>query len=75
MKIRQATPVDNEKLLELSRETPMRGSLVINVDRSPDYFCLARLQGENCKIFVAEKNDEILGMIGCSFTKVLDDSS
>ena len=70
MKIRQATPVDNEKLLELSRETPMLGSLVINVDRSPDYFCLARLQGENCKIFIAEKNDEILGMIGCSFREI-----
>ncbi len=71
MNIRQATPKDNEKLLDLSRETPMRGALVINIDRSTNYFCLARLQGKNSKIFVAEKNNEILGMVGCSFRDII----
>ncbi|PIS29946.1 MAG: hypothetical protein COT43_02785 [Candidatus Marinimicrobia bacterium CG08_land_8_20_14_0_20_45_22] len=71
MNIRIATPKDNSELLELSRETPMNASLVVGVDRSPDYFILANLQGEDAQVFVAEEQGKILGAVGCSFRSVL----
>ncbi|MDD5766333.1 MAG: hypothetical protein PHW79_08845 [Candidatus Marinimicrobia bacterium] len=71
MNIRTATPQDNDQLLELSREAPMDASLVVGVDRSPDYFTLANLQGENAQVFVVEEHGKILGAVGCSFRTVL----
>jgi len=49
----------------------MDASLVVGVDRSPDYFTLANLQGENAQVFVVEENGTILGAVGCSFRTVL----
>ncbi|MFA4839232.1 MAG: hypothetical protein WC703_07145 [Candidatus Neomarinimicrobiota bacterium] len=73
MNIRTATPQDNNELLDLSREAPMDASLVVGIDRSPDYFALANLQGEDAQIFVAEEHGKILGAVGCSFRTVLFD--
>ena len=70
MIIRKATPKDNRALLELSRQAPMDAKLVVNIDRSPDYFCLAGLQGNNPAIFVAEKDGKIIGIVGVSFRDV-----
>jgi len=71
MKIRLATSADNQSLLILARSTPMESQLTVNVDRAPDYFCLANLQGRDAKVFVAEQDGVISGAIGCSLRDVL----
>ncbi len=70
MLIRVATKEDNQALLSLSRQAPMDAKLVVNIDRSPDYFCLAGLQGNDPAIFVAEKSGKIIGIVGVSFRDV-----
>ncbi len=70
MIIREATEDDNQALLELSRQTPMESGLSIFVDRSPDYFYLASLQGENHRVIVAERKGEIIGAIGFCYRKI-----
>ncbi|MFA7564018.1 MAG: GNAT family N-acetyltransferase [Candidatus Neomarinimicrobiota bacterium] len=71
MKIRLATNEDNQSLLALARESPMESHLVINVDRAPDYFLLANLQGDDARVFVAEQDGVIVGAIGCCLREVL----
>ncbi|MCC6157927.1 MAG: hypothetical protein IT350_07725 [Deltaproteobacteria bacterium] len=46
MKIRPVSPLDNDALCRLSRETPMVGEVSVAIDRSPDYFAFYRLFGE-----------------------------
>jgi len=70
MLIRAATKEDNQSLLVLSRQAPMDAKLAVNIDRSPDYFSLAGLQGNDPAIFVAEKSGEIIGIVGVSFRDV-----
>ncbi|HPC35093.1 MAG TPA: hypothetical protein P5268_01630 [Candidatus Marinimicrobia bacterium] len=71
MIVRLATAKDNQSLLALSREAPMESHLVINVDRAPDYFLLANLQGDDARVFVAEQDGVIVGAIGCCLREVL----
>ncbi|MCK4715385.1 MAG: hypothetical protein KAT54_01130, partial [Candidatus Marinimicrobia bacterium] len=70
MIIRRAIPKDNRALLELSRQAPMDAKLVVNNDRTPDYFYLDDLLGETPVIFVAEKNSKIIGTVGVVFRTV-----
>jgi len=70
MIIREASPKDNQALLEISRAEPMEGAVVLYVDRSPDYFYLPSLQGHDSKVLVAERNEEISGVIGISYREV-----
>jgi len=70
MIIREANSKDNQALLDISRTEPMESAIVLHVDRSPDYFYLPSLQGYDSKIFVAERNNEIAGVIGISFREV-----
>lgn len=70
VRVRLATQEDNYRLLELARETPMKGAMSIEVDRSPDYFRLSKLQGSESKIFVAEQSGKLLGVVGCAFRNV-----
>ncbi|MCD6455139.1 MAG: GNAT family N-acetyltransferase [Candidatus Aminicenantes bacterium] len=70
MIIREATPRDNEALLNLSRQTPMESGLSVFVDRSPDYFYLASLQGKDSKVIVAERKGEIIGTMGFCYRNV-----
>jgi len=70
MLIRIATRKDNQALLELSRQAPMDAKLVVNNDRTPDYFYLDDLLGETPVIFVAEKNSRIVGTVGVVFRTV-----
>lgn len=71
MQIRFANEKDNQNLLRLARSTPMEGKLVVNVDRSPDYFILARLQGDDARVLVAEKDGELVGAIGFAIRRVI----
>lgn len=48
----------------------MDARLTVNVDRAPDYFALARLQGEDPVVFVAEQKGRIIGICGTAFRKV-----
>ena len=41
--IRDATPKDSGKLLELTALTPMKGTIGLRIDRQPDFFSLLRL--------------------------------
>jgi len=70
MLIRTATKEDNQALLVLSRQAPMDAKLVVNNDRTPDYFYIEDLLGETPVIFVAEKNDRIIGTAGVVFRTV-----
>ncbi len=63
MELREATPADNESLIELTRETPMIGAVTAYVDRAPDFFALTRLQGDRQRLWIAEENKEPLGCI------------
>jgi hypothetical protein len=68
--IREANSKDNQILLDISRTEPIESSVVLYVDRSPDYFYLPGLQGYDSKVFVAERNKEIKGIIGISYRDV-----
>ncbi len=70
MQIRVATKRDNEALLDLSRRAPMDAKLVVNNDRTPDYFYIDELLGEEPVIFVAEQDQKIIGTVGIVFRKV-----
>jgi len=70
MLIRVATKDDNQALLDLSRQAPMAAKLVVNNDRSPDYFYLDELMGDKFVVFVAEKNGGIIGTVGIVFRTV-----
>ncbi|NIM91653.1 MAG: GNAT family N-acetyltransferase [Candidatus Aminicenantes bacterium] len=67
MIIRAANQKDNKALLDISRTEPMESSIVLYVDRSPDYFYLPGLQGYDSKVLVAERDKEIAGVIGISY--------
>ncbi|MBC7541493.1 MAG: hypothetical protein H7338_02045, partial [Candidatus Sericytochromatia bacterium] len=51
---RWATEADNEALLELVRACPMKGSIEMLFDRSPDFFALSHLQGDGANICVVD---------------------
>jgi len=70
VKIRIATREDNQALLELSRQSPMAAKLVVNNDRTPDYFYIDELLGDKPVVFVAEKNQRIVGTIAIVFRSV-----
>jgi predicted N-acetyltransferase YhbS len=63
MEIRAATPADNEPLLGLCREAPMRGVVSAYVDRAPDFFRFSRLQGEHSRVWAAEREGRLLGCV------------
>lgn len=71
MEIRFATTTDNQQLLALCRTAPMAGQLVVNVERHPNYFTLAELQGDEAKILVAVENGALVGAIGCALRDVI----
>jgi ribosomal protein S18 acetylase RimI-like enzyme len=67
--IRPATAADNHQLLELTRLTPMPGSIGLRIDRGPDFFRLLTLRGEG-SVFVAEEGERLLGCIAVSRRRV-----
>jgi len=48
----------------------MAAKLVVNIARSPDYFTLAGLQGNDPTVFIAEKEGKLIGAVGISFRDV-----
>ena len=54
---REATPADNEALVELSVACPMEGDIGLAVDRAPDFFALNRLEGPAWQVAVVDGPD------------------
>ncbi len=67
LRIREAEPSDNERLIGLARECPMRGIVTLYVDRAPDFFFLNRLQGDEWRVYVAEENGELIGSLSVAY--------
>ena len=63
MHIREATPDDNEKLIQLQRKCPMGSDLLLQLDGSPDFFNRSRGY-QDWTILVAEENQQIIGSAG-----------
>ena len=49
------TAADNAALVALAAACPMRGDMTMCIDRAPDFFALARLEGERWRVGVAER--------------------
>jgi ribosomal protein S18 acetylase RimI-like enzyme len=64
--VRDATDADNAALVALAQTCPMRGALTMCVERAPDFFALARLEGERWRVGVAESGDGIVGCVAAS---------
>jgi GNAT superfamily N-acetyltransferase len=62
MNLRTATLEDNHALAELSRHTPMEGTISVCIQRSPDFFSLLHRMGTP-HVIVAEENGIIIGCI------------
>jgi ribosomal protein S18 acetylase RimI-like enzyme len=63
--IRAADDADNAELLDLEKMCPQGTSLVLQFDRSPDFFLRSRVY-DNYKVYVAEEEGKIAGMVGAT---------
>ena len=57
--VRDAAPSDNAALVRLATACPMRGDLTMCMDREPDFFALARLEGERWRVGVVASNGTV----------------
>lgn len=64
--VRDARPADNGALVALAAACPMAGDVTMCVDRAPDFFALARLEGERWRVGVATADDGVIGCVGAS---------
>jgi hypothetical protein len=64
--VRDATEADNAALVVLAESCPMRGDLTMCMDRAPDFFALARLEGERWRIGIAEDAGSVVGCVTAS---------
>ena len=65
IEIREAVEADNNALLELTRITPMAGSISLRIDRDPDFFALPRARGETI-VFVATSGNKVVGCMSAA---------
>ncbi len=70
LRVRIAKPGDNDALIALARRSPMRGILTLYIDRAPDFFFLNRQQGDPWRVYVAEKDERIVGSISIAYRSV-----
>lgn len=69
VKFRIATNEDNSKLTQLTATSGMAGDIGLRIDRNPDFFSLLKMRGDS-RIFVAEENNIIIGVICVSLQNV-----
>lgn len=62
--IRKATKKDNEELLNLLKNCPMKDGFEFYIDRSPDFFKLYEIQDCDYKVLVYIRDEKIVGVIG-----------
>jgi GNAT superfamily N-acetyltransferase len=65
IEIREAVASDNVALLQLTRMTPMAGTIALRIDREPDFFALPRARGE-AVVFVATCGERVVGCMSAS---------
>jgi ribosomal protein S18 acetylase RimI-like enzyme len=70
IKIREASPFDNNQLLRLTSLAPMTGKISLRIDRNPDFFSLLNKRGTS-KVLVAEDNGNIVGCFSASRTNMV----
>ncbi|MGD0495924.1 MAG: GNAT family N-acetyltransferase [Candidatus Bathyarchaeia archaeon] len=63
--IRIADDADNAELLDLEKMCPQGTSLVLQFDRSPDFFLRSRVY-DSYRVYVAEEEGEIVGTVGAA---------
>jgi GNAT superfamily N-acetyltransferase len=63
--IRAANDDDNAELLDLEKMCPQGKGLVLQFDRSPDFFSRSRVY-ENYTVYVAEEQGKIVGTVGAA---------
>ena len=64
--VRDATAADNAALVALAASCPMHGDITMCVERAPDFFALARLEGERWRVGIAECDAEVIGCVAAS---------
>ena len=67
--LRDATPTDNEQLIDLAAACAMAGDMSLRIDRGPDFFALNRLEGERWQIGVATADGKVVGCVAASERK------
>jgi ribosomal protein S18 acetylase RimI-like enzyme len=63
--IRVADDADNAELLDLEKMCPQGTSLILQFDRSPDFFLRSRVYN-NYTVYVAEEEGKIIGTVGAT---------
>jgi ribosomal protein S18 acetylase RimI-like enzyme len=63
--IRVADDADNAELLSLEKMCPQGTSLILQFDRSPDFFFRSQVY-DNYKLYVAEEEGKIVGTVGAT---------
>jgi ribosomal protein S18 acetylase RimI-like enzyme len=66
VRAREARADDNAALVALAAACPMAGDLTMCVDRAPDFFALARLEGDRWRVGVAEADGAVVGCVAAS---------
>ncbi|MGA2285371.1 MAG: GNAT family N-acetyltransferase [Dehalococcoidia bacterium] len=70
-RIREATPNDNEALLELERNSPLDlGDRILSFERAPNYFAHQEMQ-EHGRLLVAEEDERLVGVVAGAWHDVL----
>src|SRR5688572_8118711 len=64
--VREAVSTDNAGLIDLASSCAMQGDIALRIERDPDFFALNRLEGDRCRIGVAEHDGKIVGCIAAS---------
>jgi GNAT superfamily N-acetyltransferase len=68
--IRFSEKKDNNQIIEILKKEAVSGSISYITDRSPDYFEYLELTGYDYKVIVAEIDNQIVGFVCISFSKV-----
>src|SRR5881409_148887 len=67
LQLRDATPQDNDALIELAAACTMHGDIALRVDRAPDFFALNRLEGETSRVgVVTDRNERVVGCVAAA---------
>lgn len=62
--LRDAVAGDNEALIELTGACPMHGDISLRIDRSPNYFALCRIEGDQSRVgVVVDQHQELVGCV------------
>ena len=72
MDIREATPGDNNQLLELQSRCPIGTTLIVSAVNTPDFFARVKAY-ENFKVFAAIEGDRIIGSAACAIRDAVVD--